>query len=89
MGLAVLHIVPGSLQQKLVADPNYLTTYWDQISSGDWGTVLAFAIGVFASVVLLYKGVSEGLEKINKILIIKCSKTILLTISQMKATKFK
>ncbi len=58
-----------SLDQKLAADPAYLDSFWTSMSSGNWVTVTVFAIIVVGGVLLLVKGVSNGLEKANRVLI--------------------
>lgn len=58
-----------TLDQKLAADPEYLDTFWTAMSTGNWVTVAVFAVVVIGGVLLLVKGVSNGLEKANRVLI--------------------
>ena len=59
----------ATLDEKLATDPNYLDTFWTSMSTGNWATVVVFAVIVVAAVLLLVKGVSNGLEKANRVLI--------------------
>lgn len=58
-----------SLQEKITADPAYLENYWNQLSNGSWGTIAVFVLVVVAGVVVLVRGVNNGLEKANRLLI--------------------
>lgn len=58
-----------SLQEKITADPTYLENYWNQLSNGSWGTIAVFVLVVVAGVVVLVRGVNNGLEKANRLLI--------------------
>ncbi len=59
----------GTLLQKLQSDPDYLTNFWDGISNGDWITVLVYISVIFLAAFILIRGVKNGLEKANKLLI--------------------
>lgn len=58
-----------SLDEKLAADPEYLNTFWTSTSTGNWFTVLIFVVIVILGAFLLIKGVQNGLEKANRVLI--------------------
>ncbi len=58
-----------SLDQKLAADPAYLNTFWTSMSTGNWTTIVVFAAVVVLGVVLLVRGIKDGLEKANRLLI--------------------
>ncbi len=58
-----------SLSDKLVANPEYLNEFWLGMSSGNVWTVVLLALVILSSVFTLLKGVDEGLEKANRVLI--------------------
>lgn len=58
-----------SLAEKLVQNPTYLTTQWDNVANGNWLTVGLYISVVFVGTFLLVKGVKRGLERANKVLI--------------------
>ena len=59
----------GTLLETLQSDPDYLTNFWNGISNGDWITVLVYVCVVFLAAFILIRGVKNGLEKANKLLI--------------------
>lgn len=59
----------GTLLQTLQSDPDYLTNFWNGISNGDWTTVLVYISVIFLAAFILIRGVKNGLEKANKLLI--------------------
>lgn len=69
LGLSLQFISPGSLEQAIKEEPTFLNTFWSTISNGDITTMILHAVGVALGVLVLAKGVQQGLEKINKILI--------------------
>ncbi len=58
-----------SLDQKLAADPEFLNTFWTGMSTGNWTTIIVFAAVVVLGVLLLVRGIKDGLEKANRLLI--------------------
>ncbi len=58
-----------SLQDKLNANPEYLNVFWNSISNGDWTTVVVYIVVIFLGAFILIRGVQNGLEKANKLLI--------------------
>lgn len=58
-----------SLGTKLSADPDYLNNFWTGMSTGNWTTIIVFAVVVFLGVILLVRGIKDGLEKANRLLI--------------------
>lgn len=58
-----------SLLQKVQSNPEYLNEFWAGISSGDWTTVVVYIVVIFLGVFILIRGVKNGLEKANKLLI--------------------
>lgn len=74
LGLASQNLFSFLTGSKTIAvhlqeDPNYLTTYWDGISNGSISTVILYILAVIAGIYLLIKGIQNGLEKANKVLI--------------------
>jgi NSS family neurotransmitter:Na+ symporter len=57
------------LDQKLIEDPEYLNIFWTSMSTGNWATIAVFALVVIGGVYLLVKGINDGLEKANRVLI--------------------
>ncbi len=58
-----------SLKEKLISNPQYLESYWQSISNGSLLSVgIHIGVIVIATFVLV-KGVKQGLEKANRILI--------------------
>lgn len=58
-----------SMLDKLHADPEYLNTFWLSISNGDWTTVIVYIVVIFLGAFILIRGVKDGLEKANRLLI--------------------
>ena len=58
-----------TLADTLSNNPEYLNEFWVGISGGDWVTVTIYIGVVLISAVILVKGVKNGLEKANKLLI--------------------
>ncbi|MEQ8243258.1 sodium-dependent transporter [Fulvivirga sp.] len=74
LGLAsqnLFSFITGSktIAVHLAEDPTYLETYWDGISNGSISTVILYILAVIAGIYLLIKGIQNGLEKANKVLI--------------------
>ncbi|PWJ40123.1 sodium-dependent transporter [Sediminitomix flava] len=58
-----------SINESLQSDPQFLQHFWSDISSENISTVILHIIALIVAGVVLYRGVQEGLEKANKILI--------------------
>ncbi|MEP5611097.1 MAG: sodium-dependent transporter [Cyclobacteriaceae bacterium] len=58
-----------SLQDMLNANPEYLNVFWDSISNGNWVTVIVYIVVIFLGAFILIRGVKNGLEKANRLLI--------------------
>ena len=58
-----------TLLENLQSDPEYLNNFWKGISNGDWITVIVYIAVIFLGVFILVRGVKNGLEKANKLLI--------------------
>lgn len=58
-----------SLATKLSRDPELLNTFWTGMSSGSWGTVAVFVVVILLGTLLLVRGIQDGLEKANRLLI--------------------
>ncbi|MEQ9404012.1 MAG: sodium-dependent transporter [Cyclobacteriaceae bacterium] len=58
-----------SLTDKLHANPEYLNEFWIGISNGDWTTVIVYILVIFLGAFILIRGIKNGLEKANKLLI--------------------
>lgn len=64
------HLVNGaSLADKLSADPSYLVTQWDGLANRSLTTVVIYVLVVALGVFVASRGVKQGLEKANRILI--------------------
>lgn len=65
------HMVMGgpTIADHLADDPEYLNNFWDRISHADTVTIILFVISVLIGAYVLIKGIQNGLEKANKILI--------------------
>ncbi|MEO9870829.1 sodium-dependent transporter [Ekhidna sp.] len=58
-----------TLLETLQSNPDYLTNFWNGISNRDWTTVIVYICVIFLAVIILIRGVKNGLEKANKLLI--------------------
>ncbi len=58
-----------SLKETLASDPQYLHNFWTSISNGNWSTVLTYIVVILVAAFILARGVKNGLEKANKLLI--------------------
>ena len=58
-----------TISSTLTTNPDYLDVYWTQISNGNVFTVLAYIALTLIGVGVLIKGIQQGLEKANKVLI--------------------
>ena len=58
-----------SLKENLQSDPDYLNKFWLSISNGDWITVCVYIVVIFLGVFILIRGIRNGLERANKLLI--------------------
>ena len=58
-----------SLLEHLQSNPDYLNNFWIDISNGNWTTVATYIVVIFLGVFILIRGVKNGLEKANKLLI--------------------
>lgn len=58
-----------SLLEKLQSNPEYLNQFWNGISNGDWITVIVYIVVIFLGAFILIRGVKNGLEKANRLLI--------------------
>lgn len=59
----------ATLLESLQANPDYLNNFWNDISNGDWITVAVYISVIFLAAFILIRGVKNGLEKANKLLI--------------------
>ena len=57
------------LIERLNANPEYLNVFWNSISNGDWGTVVVYIAVVFLGAFILIRGIKNGLERANRLLI--------------------
>jgi len=74
LGFSVVNVFDAwfnniSLSQKLVTNPDYLSQFWTNLSTGNWFTVLVFVLVILVGVVVLARDVNKGLEKANRFLI--------------------
>ncbi|WP_089357910.1 sodium-dependent transporter [Ekhidna lutea] len=58
-----------TLKETLQSNPDYLANFWGSISNGDWITVIVYICVIFLAAFILIRGVKNGLEKANKLLI--------------------
>ncbi|MEM6641355.1 MAG: sodium-dependent transporter [Bacteroidota bacterium] len=61
--------IEDGLKAKMEANPEYLDEFWIRISSQDGYTVLIYICVVLLASFILSRGVKNGLEKANKLLI--------------------
>lgn len=59
----------AGLKERLAAEPDYLENFWNSIANGSYTTVILYIGAVIGGVILLAKGIQNGLEKANRILI--------------------
>ncbi|WP_238354445.1 sodium-dependent transporter [Fulvivirga marina] len=59
----------NTLADELAADPTYLDQYWNSIANNNPWTIVLYIIAVIVGIFVLTKGIQNGLEKANKILI--------------------
>jgi len=57
------------LKTLMETNPEYLNEFWLSISNGSIFTVVVFGVVIILGVLILYRGVQEGLERANKLLI--------------------
>ena len=60
---------PQTLRQRLNDNPDYLDHFWAGVANQDWTTVLVYIAVIFIACFILIRGVKQGLEKVNKLLI--------------------
>ena len=58
-----------SLADQLANDPEYLKNHWESLANKNIITVLLHAVSVFLAIFLLIRGIQNGLERANRILI--------------------
>lgn len=70
LGFSLLNIMPATaVSPSVLQNTAYLDEYWKGISGGSWLTVFLFVSVIVIAVYILSKGISNGLEKANRILI--------------------
>ncbi|MDW3192309.1 MAG: sodium-dependent transporter [Cytophagales bacterium] len=69
LGISIQNTISGDLSEKIAADPSFLQEQWMGISNGNGLTIALYIIVVLVGVFLLGKGIKQGLEKANRILI--------------------
>ena len=55
--------------ETIESQPNFLKNHWQSISNANVVTIIIFFIVILAGVSILVKGIKEGLERLNRILI--------------------
>ncbi|MDE0471278.1 MAG: sodium-dependent transporter [Ekhidna sp.] len=58
-----------TLRKRLNDDPDYLDHFWASVANQDWTTVLVYIAVILIASFILIRGVKQGLEKVNKLLI--------------------
>jgi neurotransmitter:Na+ symporter, NSS family len=74
LGLSTQNLFAFITGSKTIAihlqeDPSYLENHWESISNGNWTTIGLYIAAILAGTFLLIKGIQNGLEKANKVLI--------------------
>ena len=69
LGISINNTISGDLNQQLAANPNFLQEQWTSISNSNGLTIVLYMLVVLGGVFLLGRGVRQGLEKANRILI--------------------
>ena len=59
----------ATIADHLQSDPTYLESFWQSIAYNSPTTVILYILAVLAGIFLLMKGIQNGLEKANKVLI--------------------
>lgn len=59
----------NTIAKELSMNPAYLDEHWNSISSGNTWTIILYIFAIIIGIVVLVKGIQNGLEKANKILI--------------------
>ncbi|UII33132.1 sodium-dependent transporter [Fulvivirga ulvae] len=59
----------NTIADELAANPAYLDQYWDTIANNNIWTIVLYILAVIVGIFVLIKGIQNGLEKANKILI--------------------
>jgi NSS family neurotransmitter:Na+ symporter len=70
-GSNLYHFITGgtTIASQLQADSSYLENFWAGISNGSTSTIILYILTVLGGVYVLSKGIQNGLEKANRILI--------------------
>ncbi|MEQ6119181.1 hypothetical protein [Reichenbachiella sp. MALMAid0571] len=68
-GFALSHVFSSSIADSINQNPQYLDQFWLDISNGNGITIIIFIAVVLVAVYVLSKGINNGLEKANRILI--------------------
>lgn len=70
LGLSITHVFSSSpIADSMAQNPDYLNQFWLEISNGSAVTILVFIAVIFVATYVLSKGIKNGLEKANRILI--------------------
>jgi len=73
LSISVINLYDGfmgnTLTDKLASNPNYLLDQWDSLSNGSMVTIGLYILVIVLGVIVVRKGVKNGLEKANRILI--------------------
>jgi NSS family neurotransmitter:Na+ symporter len=60
----------GSMNTKIGdADSTYMADFWASLSNSSWQAVLCYMVTIVLAIWVLGKGIKQGLEKVNRILI--------------------
>ena len=58
-----------SLKEQLIQNPSYLDEYWSGLSNENLQTVITYILVIILGIFVVNKGIQNGLEKANRILI--------------------
>ncbi|GAA5025732.1 sodium:calcium symporter [Marivirga lumbricoides] len=59
----------GAMNTQIGADTAYMGSFWDDLSNSSWEAVACYMVTILLAIWVLSKGIKQGLEKVNRILI--------------------
>jgi len=70
LGLSVANLLGFiSIRSELSSDATYFESFWSSISNGSIATIITYAVSLLLGTFVLLRGIKNGLEKVNRILI--------------------
>lgn len=58
----------GELNTK-IGETEFMNTFWSDLSNSSWVAIVCYIVTILAAIWVLSKGIKNGLEKVNKLLI--------------------